>query len=189
VPCGIRIVIWNWLDWTLVGIVVVSTIAAATKGFVRELISLAALVVGLVVAASGYERAAKWFEDLARSQEIALAFGFLALFFAVMLIGALISAIARKMIKTAGLQSFDRFLGAVFGLVRGVLVDCVLLMAMVAFSVKAEAVQQSELAPYFATGSRVLALVMPRELKGDFQAQFERFRQALIQRDKIGAQK
>jgi len=177
-------VIWNWLDWTLVAIVIVSVITAATKGFVRELIALAAVVVGVAVAASNYERAATWFEDLTRSHETALAAGFLTLFLATMLVGALISAVARKMIKTAGLQSFDRFLGAVFGLVRGVIVNCILLLALVAFGVKAEAVQQSQLAPYFAAGSRALALVMPHDLKGEFQAQFEKFRQALITRDK-----
>lgn len=175
---------WNWLDWTLIAVVVLSTIIAATKGFVRELISLAAVVVGLAIAATKYERAATWFEDLTRSHEIALAAGFLTLFLGTLVVGALISVLAKKMIKKVGLQSFDRFLGAVFGLIRGVVVDCILLLALVAFAVKPEAVQQSELAPYFTAGSRGLAYVMPRDLKDHFQAEFEKFRQALIQRDK-----
>jgi len=177
-------VTWNWLDWTLVAVVLVSTIAAAMKGFVRELISLAAAIVALAIAASEYERASKWFEDLARSHEIALAAGFLTLFIGTLALGALISVLARKMIKTAGLQSFDRFLGAVFGLIRGVVVDSILLLALVAFAVKPEAVQQSELAPYFTAGSRGLAYVMPHDLKNQFQSEFEKFRQALVQRDK-----
>lgn len=179
---------WNWLDWTLVAVVVVSTFVAATKGFVRELISLAAALVAVAVAATEYERAARWFEDLARSHEIALAAGFLTLFLGIMLVGALISALARKMIKTAGLQSFDRFLGGVFGLVRGVVVDCILLLVLVAFAVKPDAVQQSALAPYFTAGSRGLAYVMPHDLKDQFQTEFEKFRQAIIHRDKKASQ-
>lgn len=175
---------WNWLDWTLIAIVVVSALMAAMKGLVRELISLAAVLAGLALAAAEYQRVAVWFEDLTRSHDVALAAGFLTLFLFALIVGALISVLAKKMIKTAGLQSFDRFLGAGFGVIRGAVVDCVLLMALVAFAVKPEAVRQSALAPYFTAGSRGLAYVMPRDLKNDFQAEFEKLRQALIQKDK-----
>ena len=116
---------WNWLDWTFAVIVALSMVAAIRKGFVHELVSLAALVLGIVVAAMAYPRASLWFEDLTKSHEIALGLGFLTLFSGTLLLGSLVSLLARKVIKSAGIQWFDRFLGAVFGLVRGVLVDCV----------------------------------------------------------------
>lgn len=175
---------WNWLDWTLAAIAVASVVTAVIKGFIRELISLAAVVVGLVVAALGYTRAAIWFEDLTKSHEIALGLGFLVLFLAVLVVGALVSHLVRKLIKAAGVEWFDRFLGGVFGLVRGVLVDAVLLLALVAFAIKPGAVQQSTLAPYVTAGARVLALAMPGSLRTQFQQGFEKFRQALIQSDK-----
>jgi hypothetical protein len=75
-------------------------------------------------------------------------------------------------------------MGGVFGLVRGVLVDSVLLMVMVAFAIKPGAVQTAVLAPYITTGARVIALAMPSELKAQFRAGFEQFRQALAQSDK-----
>jgi membrane protein required for colicin V production len=175
---------WNWLDWALIAIVVVSALMAAMKGFVRELISLAAVLVGLALAAAEYQRAAAWFEDLTRSHDVALAAGFLSLFLVAMIVGALVSVLAKKMIKTAGLQSFDRFLGVGFGIIRGVVVNCILLMALVAFAIKPEVVRQSVLAPYFTAGSRGLAHVMPRDLSNQFKAEFEKFRQALIQKDK-----
>ena len=124
------------------------------KGFVQELISLASVVIGLVVAAIGYARAAVWFDDLTKSHEIALGLGFLVLFLGTLLVGALVGIVARKLIKTAGIQWFDRFLGGVFGLVRGVLVDAILLMALLAFAIKPDAVRQSALAPYVTTGAR-----------------------------------
>ncbi len=175
---------WNWLDCILATVVVISIVAAILKGFVRELISLASVVIGLAVAALGYTRAAAWFEDLTRSHEIALGAGFLTLFLGTLVLGALVSLLARKLIKVAGLQWFDRFLGGIFGLVRGVIVDCVLLLVLVAFAIKPEAVQHSDLAPYVAAGARVIALAMPASVKGPFQAGFERFRQALIESDK-----
>ncbi len=180
-------VIWNWLDCILAAIVVASVVTAMMKGFVRELISLAAVLIGLVVAAMGYPRAALWFDDLTKSHEIALGLGFLVLFLGTLLVGAMVGLLARKLIKTAGVQWFDRFLGGVFGLVRGVLVDAILLMAMLAFAIKPDAVRQSALAPYVTTGTRVIALVMPGSLRAQFHLGFEKFREALIQNDKASA--
>lgn len=175
---------WNWLDWILAAIVLISVVAAIFKGFVQELISLASVVVGLVVAAIGYSRAALWFDDLTKSHEIALGLGFLALFLGILILGALAGVLARKLIKTAGIQGFDRFLGGIFGLLRGVLVDSILMMAMMAFAIKADAVSQSVLAPYVTTGTRVIALAMPGNLKAQFRLGFEKFREAVIQNDK-----
>jgi membrane protein required for colicin V production len=175
---------WNWLDWVFAAIVALSVMAAIAKGFVRELISLASLVIGLVVAAIGYPRAALWFEDLTKSHEIALGLGFLVLFLGVMLVGTLVSLLARKLIKAAGIQWFDRFLGAVFGVVRGVLVDCILLLVLLAFAIKPGAVQQSTLAPYITAGANVISLALPANLKAQFRLGFARFRETLIQNDK-----
>ena len=178
---------WNWLDWILAAIVVASLVTAMMKGFVQEMISLASVVIGLVVAALGYGRAALWFDDLTKSHEVALGLGFLVLFLGTLLAGALVGVVARKLIKTAGIQWFDRFLGGIFGLVRGVLVDAILLMAILAFAIKPEAVRQSALAPYVTTGARVIVLVMPENLRAQFHLGFEKFREALIQQDKGAA--
>jgi membrane protein required for colicin V production len=175
---------WNWLDWIFAAIVTVSVIAAIMRGFVRELISLASLVIGLAVAAAAYPRAALWFEDLTKSHEIALGLGFLVLFLGILLLGSLVSLLARKLIKTAGIEWFDRFLGAVFGLVVGVLVDCILLFALVAFAIKPGVVQQSSLAPYVTTGARIISLAMPADLKAQFRLGLDKFRETLIQNDR-----
>ncbi len=179
---------WNWLDWTLAAVLAASVVGAVLEGFVRELISLAAVVAGLIIAALGYSHVAGWFEDLTRSHEVALGLGFLSLFVAVLVVGLLASLLARKLIKAAGLLWFDRFLGGVFGLVRGIAVACVFLMVMVAFSLKTEAVQRSLLAPYVVTGARIIALAMPRDLRAHFDAGFGRLREALIQSDKKAMQ-
>jgi membrane protein required for colicin V production len=175
---------WNWLDCILALIVAASVVTSVMKGFVRELIALGSVVVGLGLAAFGYERAASWFEDIAKSQQVALGLGFLTIFLGMLLIGAFVSFIVRKLIQTVGLQWFDRLLGGVFGLLRGVLVDAVILMVLVAFAIKPEAVRGSVLAPYITTGARGVAVIMPQELKTQFHRGFERFHEELIQTDK-----
>jgi membrane protein required for colicin V production len=175
---------WNWLDWTLVAVTLVSVVAALSKGLIRELIALASVVAGVILAALGYQRIAVWIEDLTRSHEVALGVSFLTLFLGTLALGALVSAVAKKLVKTAGIEWFDRFLGGVFGLIRGVVIDCILLMALVAFAIKAEVVHQSSLAPYVTVGARVMALAMPDDLKTQFRGGFEKFRQAFLQADK-----
>jgi membrane protein required for colicin V production len=174
----------NWLDYILAGIVVISVVTAIMKGFVQELISLASVLIGLGVAAFGYPRAALWFDDITKSHEIALGLGFLVLFMGTLLVGALVGIAARKLMKAAGIQWFDRFLGGIFGLVRGILVDAILLMAMMAFTIKPDAVQQSSLSPYVTTGARAVALIMPGSLRAQFHLGFEKFHDELIQTDK-----
>ncbi|HEV2419826.1 MAG TPA: CvpA family protein [Terriglobia bacterium] len=176
--------VWNWVDWLLAIIIILSIFFAVKKGFVRELISLAAVVVGLIVAAVEYQRAAGWFEDLTKSHQIALAFGFLSVFILILIAGAIAAALARLLVKTAGIEWFDRFMGAVFGLIRGVVVDSVLLMILMAFSIKPTAVSQSQLAPYVSAGARAVAVVMPKNLKDDFYAGFAKFRQDVVQESK-----
>ncbi|HWT77425.1 MAG TPA: CvpA family protein [Candidatus Methylomirabilis sp.] len=175
---------WNWLDGVLVVIILLSAYWAMVKGFVAELISLAALVAGLVVAALRYRQVALYFEDLTHSHDVALAAGFLVLFLGVLILGGIVSALAHKLVKTAGLSGFDRLIGGMFGLVRGVLVDSIVLMVLVAFAIKPAAVQASTLAPYITTGARAVALVMPTELRDQFRAGFEKFRQAMAEADK-----
>lgn len=175
---------WNWLDWTFAVIVAISVIGAITRGFFRELISLASLLIAVVVAATAYPRAALWFEDLTKSHDVALGLGFLVLFLGILLLGSFVSLLVRKLVKTAGIEWFDRFLGAVFGLAVGVVVDCVLLFVLVSFALKPAAVQQSSLAPYITAGARVISLAMPANLRAQFHLGFEKFRETVIQNDK-----
>ncbi len=174
----------NWLDCILAAIVLASVVSAVLKGFIQELISLGSVVVGLGLAAFGYSRAAGWFEDIAKSHEVALGLGFLVIFLGTLLVGALISLVVRKLVQTVGLQWFDRLLGGAFGLLRGVLVDAVILLVLVAFAIKPEAVRESLLAPYVTTGARAISVIMPQNLRSQFRSGFEKFREQLIQTDR-----
>lgn len=175
---------WNWLDWVLATIILVSVVTAIWKGFVAELISLAAAIAALIVAAVYYARLAPLLQGFTDSVTVARAASFIILFAAVLVMGAVVSLVARKLIRKVELQWFDRFLGGLFGLVRGLLVDCILLLAMMAFAIQQGAVERSALAPYVTAGSRALAFVMPQDMRRGFHAGFERFKRELIQNDK-----
>ena len=60
--------------------------------------------------------------------------GFVVVFVGVMLLGSLIGFTLSKMLRVTGLSFFDRLLGAVFGILRGVLMAAALVMALLAFA-------------------------------------------------------
>lgn len=175
---------WNWLDWIFAVIVFGSIVTAVFKGFVAELVSLASLIAALIVAGTFYERAGGLLQGFTGSRTVAMVAAFIVLFVAVLVLGALVSIVARKLIRKVELQWFDRFLGAVFGLMRGLLVACAMLLLMMAFAIAQGAVHKSVLVPYLTAGSRIIALAMPGPVRNDFRSGLEKFQKALVRTDK-----
>ena len=70
--------------------------------------------------------------------------------------------------KEAGLSGFDRFLGALLGVVKGGLVVAVVLMGMTAFTPTSKMLENSQLAPYFLVVGRAAIWVAPSELRARF---------------------
>ena len=178
-------VLANWVDYLLLGVVVFSTGISLWKGFLRDMASVISAVVALVVAALGYEWAGRLFEDLTRDQEVARGIGFLSLFFGVLLLGAIVAFLLRKLFTVSGLSWFDHFLGGIFGVLRGILVGSVFLLILTAFEIKQTAVAKSRLSPYFIVCARGLVLVMPEELRTKFRAGYYKFRRVLFESEAI----
>jgi membrane protein required for colicin V production len=175
---------WNWLDSAILGILALSTVVAIWEGLIREVISLVALVAGILVAALEYTRVAPWFERWIHPLDFAQGTAFIALFLGVLIAGAVLGFLLRRIALIAGLGWFDRFLGGVFGLVRGFAIVSVLLLATVTFSLKPAAVENSVLAPYVLLGARVVGAALPKDLSARFQSGLDKFRKALIEKDK-----
>src|SRR5262249_61101247 len=110
----------NGLDWAILGVMLLSIWLAATHGFFFEILSLAGTVIGFVLAAWGYEHIAPWFLPHVKSAAIADLAGFLTIFFVVVVLGGIFARIFRKAINAGGFRWVDRFLGGAFGLVCGV---------------------------------------------------------------------
>jgi membrane protein required for colicin V production len=164
-------------DWIILGFLVFSVTAAAIEGFFHEAFKLAGLVVGYLLAAWQYHRLADWFAPHLKSPWLGEIAGFLIIFFAVLIVAGLAGRIARWAMKKAGLSSIDRFLGAVLGLLRGVLVVAVVLTAMAAFAPAANWLAASQLAPYFLVGGRAAVWVAPSELRQRFYQGLDYMRQ------------
>ncbi len=103
-----------------------------------------------------------------KNEWLAEIFGFLIIFFAILILFGIAGRIARKLMKAAGLSGFDRFLGALLGVVKGGLVVAVVLMGMTAFTPTSKMLENSQLAPYFLVVGRAAIWVAPSALRARF---------------------
>jgi len=160
-------------DWLIVAVILLSIISAAVQGFFAEALSMAGLVVGYVVAAWQYPGLSAWFMTFLKNAWLADIFSFLIIFFVILLVFNIAARIARKLMKAAGLSRFDRFLGALLGVVKGVLVVTVVLMGMTAFTPTSTMLKRSALAPYFLVVGRAAMWVAPSDLRARFNEGLE----------------
>jgi membrane protein required for colicin V production len=166
------------LDWIICALVLFSVITAAIQGFFSEALTMGGLVVGYIVAAWQYHRLAEWFESFLKNPWLAEIVGFLIIFFAILLLFSLAARVARWIMKEAGLSGFDRFLGALLGLLRGGLMVAVILMGMTAFEPASTLLHDSELAPYFLVIGRAAIWLAPTELRARFYQGLDLIHQA-----------
>jgi len=155
------------LDWAIVLIILLSTLQAIAEGFFHEFFGLAGAIVGYLVAAWEYHRLAAWYAHYVTSQWTADIAGFLTIFLVIALLAGWVGRLVRSVIQGIGLRWFDRFLGGVFGFIRGFVVSAVIVLALAAFAPQ-WGLQQSRIAPVMLVSSRGLIWAAPAELRQRF---------------------
>ena len=157
-------------DWFLVVVIVVSTVAAFQRGFIRVLLSLGGLFTGIIVASWEYLQLAislhRWILNFQAAEVIA----FLLIMALVMVVFGVVAKLLRKTVQAIGLGFVDRLLGAVFGAIRGLLLGVAAMMAVTAFVPDATWIQNSQLAPYFLSGVHAVSFVVPEHFQDQMSA-------------------
>ena len=114
-------------DGVFAGILLLSLVVGAWRGLVHELMSLAGWMAAFVAAqwlAGDVERWLPVWRDAA--VQVRYALSFVLVFVAAVMAAGLVSWLLRKVVDVVGLRPADRSLGAIFGLLRGVVVLMVL---------------------------------------------------------------
>lgn len=121
---------FNWADWLILAVLVVSSLISLKRGFVKEALSLAiwlfAFMIAVWFASAVAPRLAPWIEQPSLRQLAAFA----ALFIGTLIAGSMIGYLVSGLVKATGLSGTDRFLGVLFGFVRGL----VIVMAFVIYA-------------------------------------------------------
>ncbi|HWZ44094.1 MAG TPA: CvpA family protein [Candidatus Saccharimonadales bacterium] len=168
----------NALDWIIVVLIFLSVLLAAAQGFFFEVFSLSGAVAGFLMAAWWYQAAATWYLPYVKSPALSDLAGFLTIFFVVVLLGGTLARLARWAVKEMGLRWADRVLGGAFGLLRGVIIGTVAIMALTAFAPELPELANSELARYFQVAGRGVSWLAPSVMRQRFHDGMNKLRPA-----------
>lgn len=115
-----------WVDWFLLGALVVSILIGVWRGFTREILGLATWILALVAAflLSPVAEAHLHSHIAVESVRRAAAYGIV--FFVALLIGGIVTHLVSSLVRKSPLSGLDRTVGAGFGLARGVLLAVIL---------------------------------------------------------------
>ncbi|MBM3306102.1 MAG: CvpA family protein [Candidatus Aminicenantes bacterium] len=166
----------SWLDVVLGVLLLVTLVWGIVKGLVKQVIGVAAVVVGLVLAAFNYRRAAGMFRKLMDNETLANFLGFILIFAAVLAAGALLGYLMTKAM-VGPLALGNRLLGGAFGLLKGVLVCGVVIFALLAFDIERPALESSRLAPLCFGVTRAAVNLIPRDLKDMFDSSYKEIKE------------
>jgi membrane protein required for colicin V production len=152
-------------DWAIFGVIVMSILLSASQGFFYEIFSLAGVVLGYLCAVWGYHRLSGVFRPYVNATQYADIAAFLVIFFAILIFAGMVGRLVRWAMKEVGLRGVDRFLGGAFGLIRGVAIVTVGVLAIAAFAPDNQALSRSSLGEYFLVAARTATWVAPYEFR------------------------
>lgn len=138
----------NFLDIFFLITIGVSIIIGLIKGFVREIVALVFLAVGIWAALTWHETLAKRLFSSIDDPDVASFLAFLLIFFGLILVGSILGYVLNRFFIMGPLKSMDRLLGGIFGFLRGIVISGCVLLGLMLFPVNEKWVSDSFLAPY-----------------------------------------
>ena len=164
------------LDWLILFIVGASVLLALSQGLIVELFSLGGAVLGLVAAAWGYPLLTPLFQAFVKLTALAQLFSFLAIFFALFLGMGITGRLLSRAAKETGMRWADRVLGAGFGLVRGIAIAAVLILAFATFYPEGRVIANSVFGRPLLGLARAASWLAPADLRARFHQGATRLR-------------
>ncbi len=148
------------IDIIILVIIGISSLIGVFRGLVKEALSLASWFAAIVAGTLFSAQLADLMVNLINNASLRRIAAFAILFIVVIFAGTILSNLVSKLTQAAGLKGADRTLGALFGILRGLIIVLVIVLVGSQFALSRNWFSDSFLVPY--------ALAMIEYLQGFF---------------------
>ena len=162
----------NWLDVVIIIILVGFTVAAFRAGLIREVVTLVAVVLGVLIAGHYYDDLADDVLLFIKNDKAARVIAFLSLFGSIALLGQLAAFLMKQAVSMLLLGWVDHLAGGAFGLLKGLVLVELFLMLFATYPYLGldKAIDGSAVAPLFLDHGAALLKILPGEFNRAVEA-------------------
>ena len=111
----------NFAEWFIIIVLIASGLISFSRGFTKEFLSLFLWAAAFIAAISLEHLATPQINEIIGNKEASKIISYIFVFIVFIFVGGLVIKFISKLIKWSGASGFDRFLGVLFGLSRGLI--------------------------------------------------------------------
>ena len=137
----------NIADWFIVIVLVASGVISFTRGFTKEFLSLFLWIAAFIAAISLEYLATPKINEFIGNEEVSKIISYITVFVVFIFPGGIVIKFISKLIKWSGASGFDRFLGVLFGLIRGLIVLFVIFLLLPSSLKTTDLISNSKITP------------------------------------------
>ncbi len=151
------------LDLVVLGVILISALLAAVRGFTREVLAIASWVAAAAAAYALHPAVLPYAKEYIPNAQLALAASIAAVFLGTLIIVSFITVKLSDLILDSKIGALDRTLGFLFGAARGLLIAVIAFVffdKLVGEKQQPEWVKSAKLRPVLKeTGDQIIALL------------------------------
>ena len=137
----------NLADWFILIVLIASGIISFARGFTKEFLSLFLWIAAFIAAISLEYLATPQVNEFIGNEEISKIISYIVVFVVFIFVGGIVIKFISKLIKWSGASGFDRFLGVLFGLTRGLIVLFVIFLLLPSGLKTTDLINNSKITP------------------------------------------
>ena len=137
----------NFADWFILVVLIASGLISFSRGFAKEFLSLFLWIAAFIAAISLEFLATPKINQYIGNPEVSKIFSYVVVFVIFIFVGGILIKFISKLIKWSGASGFDRVLGIIFGLTRGLVVLFVIFLLLPSSTKTTDLISNSKITP------------------------------------------
>jgi len=117
----------NSIDWSIIGLLSISTLISAIRGAAKESLSLLVWLLSAFIASMFHDQIEVLLINIIEDQSLRALIAWVSIFLLCLFLGAIFNYFFGKFVKASSLTGTDRLLGIIFGIVRALIITMVFL--------------------------------------------------------------